>query len=364
MANEKQDGRRTAAVIGGAGFLGRRLVGLLAGEHAEGHPDWPRYDEIIVIDRATYVEPEETKAARARTGVSIRACVADVREASALAVALEGADTVYHLASLVDVGLARNPEIDRVNIEGARNVVKACHEVGARVLVYTSSEDVALGPTPVAGGDESMPYPSVIIHDYVRTKIEGEKVILAANGDRGLATCSIRPVHLYGPHDPHAIEVSIRELASGRVPFVLGDGSARFDVVYVDNVAHAHLLAAKRLEDDRTRASVAGQAFFIGEDNALNYFEWLRPYAESKGVKIPARRLPFGLLAIVARGMELVHRVFGVDVPFHSFHLYVLAQDFWFSNEKAKRLLGYRPIVTPEEGQRRTLAWLEGVAIA
>jgi nucleoside-diphosphate-sugar epimerase len=353
-------GSKKAVVIGGAGFLGQRLVALIAGD-VDGSlaADWPAFDHVHVLDRAPFVEPEATRAARTRTGVKLTSGRGDVCSPEDVAAAVEGAHTVFHLASIVHVGLDPDPRIDEVNVEGTRTVVRACQARGVPRLVYTSSEDVVLRSTPIAHGDETIPYPTEVIHDYVRTKIEGEKIALTADGEAGLRTCSIRPVHLYGPHDPHAIEVSLNELASGKLPFLLGDGSARFDIVYVDNVAHAHLLAAKRLEDEATRDRVGGQAYFIGEGNAPNYFEFIRPYAEVHGIALPKRRLPYLPLSIVARGMELAHRLFGVDVPFHRFHLYILAHDFFFSNEKAARDLGYAPIVTSEEGQRRTLEWVK-----
>ena len=71
------------------------------------------------------------------------------------------------------------------------------------------------GETPVARGDESIPYPARPIHDYVRTKIEGEKLVRGADASGGLRTCAIRPVHIYGPDDPHAIVKSLESFASG-----------------------------------------------------------------------------------------------------------------------------------------------------
>ena len=351
-----------AVVIGGAGFLGRRLVALLVTE-AGRHPDWPRFDSIHVFDQAAFVEDESTRQARVASNIRLTSSRGDICSPDALRVALEGAHTVFHLASLVHVGLRRNPLIDAINVDGTRNVVRCCQAVGVSCLVYTSSEDVVLSPNPVALGDESLPYPRHIVHDYVRTKIEGEKLVRAADAVDGLRTCSIRPVHIYGPQDPHAITVSLEAFASGTVPFLLGEGRARFDVVYVDNVVHAHLLAATRLQDAATCGAVGGEAFFVGEDNAPNYFDWLRPYAQAKGVRMPRLRLPFAAVALLARLMELVHKVTGREVPFHRFHLYILCQDFFFSNAKAERLLGYRPLVAPQEGLRRTLDWLETVPI-
>jgi nucleoside-diphosphate-sugar epimerase len=350
-------GSKKAVVIGGAGFVGRRLITLLSG--ADGvHPGWPRFDHLHVADVTPFVERAEAKAARERAGVTLTSSLVDVTRREDVEAAVEGAHTVFHLASIVDVDLTPNPRITAVNVEGTKHVVRACQAKGVPFLVYTSTEDVVLSERPVSFGDESLPYPSRPLCDYVGTKVEAERFVRENDGKDGLRTVVIRPVHVYGPEDPHAIVQSLAELKKG-LPFVLGDGKARFDIVYVDNVAHGHLLAAKRLEDPASRDRVGGQAYFIGEDNAPNYFEFIRPYAEAHGIRLPRLKLPFGPLSVVARGMELAHRALGLRVPFHRFHLYILAQDFFFSHEKAARELGYAPLVPPDEALRRTLAWVE-----
>lgn len=353
-------GSKKAVVVGGAGFLGRRLVSMLGGgDGADApHADWPRFDAIHVVDRAAFVESAAARREREARGISLSATTGDVRSKDDLREALRGAHTVFHLASLVDVGLKKNPTIEEINVVGTRNVVEVCEELGIPFLVYTSSEDVVFSETPCAGDDESTPYPARPMHDYVRTKIEGERAVLEADGRRGLRTCAIRPVHIYGPEDPHAIVASLEAFAAKKVPFLFGDGSARFDCVYVDNVAHAHLLAARRLHDEATRGRVAGKAYFIGEGYAPNYFEFVRRFADARGIAMPTTRLPDRAVHALARGMELVHRLTGADVPFHRFHYYILTKDFWFSNANAERDLGYQPLVPHAEGMARTVAWV------
>ena len=350
---------RKAVVLGGAGFLGKRLVTMLCGGDGsfEPPPAWPQFDQVHVLDRATFVEESAAVAEREKRGISISSGVGDIRSKEDLRSALAGAHTVFHLASLVDVGLKKNPAIEEINVTGTRNVVDVCQELGVPFLVYTSSEDVVFSETPVSGGDESLPYPEEPLHDYVRTKIEGERIAREADGKSGLRTCSIRPVHIYGPDDPHAIVESLEAFAKRRVPFLLGNGSARFDVVHVDNVVHAHLLAAAKLHDPATRDTVGGGVYFVGEDHAPNYFEFLRPFAEACGISMPRLRLPGPVVLALARTMEVVHRLTGIDVPFHRFHYHILVKDFFFCSAAAERDLGYRPIVTKEEGMAQTLAW-------
>ncbi len=350
---------RKAVVLGGAGFLGKRLVTMLCGGDGsiEPPPEWPRFDQVHVLDRAAFVEEPKAVVEAENRGISISSAIGDVRSKEDLRAAMRGAHTVFHLASLVDVGLKKNPAIGEINVTGTRNVVEVCQELGVPFLVYTSSEDVVFSETPVSGGDESLPYPEKPLHDYVRTKIEGERIARHADGNRGLHTCCIRPVHIYGPNDPHAIVESLEAFAQGRVPFLLGNGSARFDVVHVDNVVHAHLLAAAKLHDPATRDRVGGRVYFAGEGHAPNYFEFLRPFAEACGISMPRLRLPGPLVFALARTMEIAHRLTGVEVPFHRFHYHILVKDFFFSSAAAERDLGYRPIVTKEEGMAQTLAW-------
>lgn len=355
---------RKAVVIGGCGFLGRRVVAMLAGNDSSitPAPEWPRFEVVHVFDRTTYVEDDAGKEARARSGVELTTSSGDIRSKDDLTAALAGAHTVFHLASVVDVGLKKNPMIEDVNVRGTRNVVEVCQALAVPCLVYTSSEDVVFHDKPIAGADESLPYPANPLHDYVRTKIEGERAVREAHGQRGLGTCAIRPVHIYGPHDPHAMIESLAALADGRVPVLLGDGSARFDVVYVDNVAHAHLLAASRLDDTATRERVGGKAYFVGEGYAPNYFDFLGPYAEVRGITMPRHHLPTPLVYAAACCLELVGRITGIEVPFHRFHYHCLAQDFFFSCANAERDLGYRPIVSKEEALVRTRDWVRTVA--
>ena len=352
---------RKAVVLGGAGFLGRRVVALLGGGDGSvaRHAGWPAFDAIHVLDREPLVEDAAARAVREANGIALTSAAGDVRSKDDVRRAVEGAHTVFHLASVVDVSLRRNPVIEDVNVGGTHNVVAACRELGVPFLVYTSSEDVVFSEVPCSGGDESLPYPARPLHDYVRTKIEGEKTVRAADSPGGLRTCVIRPVHIYGPEDPHAIRKSLESFASGSVPFLFGDGSARFDCVYVDNVAHAHLLAASRLHDEASRESVAGKAYFATEGYAPNYFDFLRPFAEARSIAMPSRRLGNRSVKLLAHAMELVHRMTGADVPFHLFHYYILCQDFFFTNANARSDLGYKPLVPTDEGMARTVEWVK-----
>jgi len=354
-------GPRRCIVLGGGGFLGSHLVKLLL-DHKQPNGECT-YSQVRVFDRQEFqplkfgINPRLTASSRLTTFVG------DLRYPDQLKEPFQGVDTVFHLASVVYVGLNRNPLLEQVNVGGVQNVLNACWANNVRYLIYTSSTDVVLDKIPRNNADEeSCTYPDKPINEYIRTKIEGEKLVLKANGKRGLLTCALRPCHLYGPGDPHAITHSVRTIKAGQLPFIPGDGSAKFGIVYIDNIAHAHILAADSLASKGADSPACGNAYFIREDNNINFFKFIEPFAESKGAHLPRFHLPFWALYFFAVLMELVHWlvskcVRNFEPTLSRFHCYVIGRDFNFVHHKAARDLGYQPIVGKEEGLRRTLAW-------
>ena len=154
--------------------------------------------------------------------------------------------TVFHTASLVDISPNPSPAIDRVNVDGTRHVIDACTaSASVARLIYTSSIDACYDGRPVRAGDESHPYaPAPHLTAYIRTKGAAERLVLAADSGRGcggvgaLATCALRPGHIYGPDDP-MIDVVCGLVRAGGVPVRFGDGVN--DYLFVDNCAAAHV---------------------------------------------------------------------------------------------------------------------------
>ena len=152
-------------------------------------------------------------------------------------------------------------------------------------------------------------------------------------------------------------------MLSLRVRFITG-------VVYAENVAWAHVLAADVMKvrgNDPTKAP-AGEAYFIGEDHNINFFDFIEPFAACHGYKMPRYHVPYFILFLVALLLELVHKVLGLvgirfEPLFHRFHCYVICRDFNFRHAKATRDFGYVPRVAPQEAMRRTVEWFKTVKL-
>jgi 3beta-hydroxy-delta5-steroid dehydrogenase/steroid delta-isomerase len=326
------DGKR-CLVTGGAGFLGRNLVAAL---RAKGCP-------VHVLDTAPSPRPQE----------GVRWFQGDVRSHADVLAACEGVDTVFHTAAVIEaLTHARRSvvhAIESINVGGTQNVVRVARRSGVRRLVHTSSI-VASFCMDAAGGDESAPY-STSRDLYTSTKIAGERAVLDANGN-GLLTCAIRPGGIYGPGERMTYGRLVRALKMGVPLVVFGDGAARLDYVYIDNLVDAELRAAERLVEG---SPVCGQAYFLSDETPINAGQFSIELVKHMGLERRLVRVPNPVARAMGAAWERVYQVFGVGKPLFTVANVKLCDiDHYFSIDKAKQHLGYTPLVDTEEGLRRT----------
>ena len=177
----------------------------------------------------------------------------------------------------------------------------------------------------------------------------------------GLLTCSLRPSHIYG----HPTSLDIREVfevtKGGKVPFKMGNGSAKCEMIYADNVAWAHVLAARKLND--RKVAPAGNAYFLTEGQRMSFWDLYGGMLATRGLAFPTLYLPFWLLSIVCFIVEALHSVVGrvtdkFDPTIHYFILHCMCKNYLLSGKKAEEDFGYTPLVPPKEAYRRTLEYI------
>jgi 3beta-hydroxy-delta5-steroid dehydrogenase/steroid delta-isomerase len=321
-------------VTGGAGYLGRNLVAAL---RRNGVP-------VNVLDTAAPSEPLE----------GVRWFRGDVRSYADLLAATEGAHTVFHTAAVIEAltharrSVART--IEAINVGGTKNVIRAAQENGVKRLVHTSSI-VASFCMDAAGGDESAPY-STSRDLYTSTKVAGERAVLEANGKNGLLTCVLRPGGIYGPGERLTYGRLVRALKMGAPLVVFGDGRARLDYVYIDSLVDAQLRAAERLVEG---SPVCGEAYFLSDETPINAGQFSIELVKHMGLERRLVRVPDPVARAIAAAMERIYQALGVPKPLFTVANVKLCDiDHYFCIDKAKRDLGYAPLVDTDEGLRRT----------
>ncbi|HEY6837168.1 MAG TPA: NAD-dependent epimerase/dehydratase family protein [Geobacteraceae bacterium] len=324
-----------ALVTGGGGFLGKVLVRqLVAG-------GW----EVRSFSRGAYPE---------LANLGVEEVRGDLADAEAVAAAVKGCDTVFHVAAKAGVWGAFE-EYYRANVTGTANVIAACHRLGVGRLVHTSSPSVVFSGGDIEGGDESLPYPEHFEAHYPRTKAEAERLVLAANGPE-LATVALRPHLIWGPEDNHLVPRIVARGRAGRLRRV-GARPCVVDSVYVDNAARAHLLAAERLSPG---APPAGKAYFISNGEPLPLWELVNRILACAGV--PPVTKTISPQAAYAAGW-LLEKLYGAlrlsgEPLMTRFLARELATSHWFDIGAARRDFGYVPEVSVDEGLGRLREWL------
>jgi nucleoside-diphosphate-sugar epimerase len=318
-------------VTGATGFIGGRLTTALL----------DRGDDV----RALVRDPARASALDAR-GVEL--VQGDVEDTDSLARAVAGVDRVYHCAAIVSDWIARE-EIQRINVEGTRRMLEACARANVGRLLYLSSLAV-LGTRHHHGTDESAPYQETG-DAYSDSKIDSEKLAqeFAARGD--VETVIVRPGFVYGPGDRNFMPRLLEGLAGGQFAFV-GDGSKLLNIVYIDDVAQAALLA-----DENPDAT--GKAYNVTDGTRTSLREFVTFTAEYLGLPLPTRKIPPRVAWGLVYALEGLAKVRRAKEPprLNRGRMKFLYYNQHYSIERARRELGFEPRFTYRDGLPPTLDW-------
>jgi dihydroflavonol-4-reductase len=323
-----------ALVTGGAGFLGRHLVRELL---ARGTP-------TIALSRRPAGLAELHHPA-------LTVIAADVREADTTARALDGVDTVFHLAALRNRPGGSAAEFTAINELATLRLAGQCRERGVRKFVHASTA-LVFGSSS-APLDEGAPLvasgPSTDVGAYTLSKAR------AVAGLRRLA-CEgapivvLHPTIVFGPDHPSApnrVTSYLRRTLRRRFAVAVDGGDAPRDLVYVDDVVAAFLAAAERAMPG-DEFLVAGEAITQRElgETAARLCRRRRPLLVSAPMSLA--RLA-GRMVDRARGWEPAT---GLEAA-----IGVLARPWTFDGSRARVTLDHRPRAI-SDGLARTVDWL------
>ena len=333
-------------VTGGSGFVGANLVTTLL----------DRGYRVRSFDRVPSPLPQHPQ---------LEVLQGDITDAAVCAAAVDGVDTVFHTAAIIELmgGASVTDEYRQrslaVNVGGTQNLVHAGQAAGVKRFVYTSSNSVVMGGQNIAGGDETLPYTDRFNDIYTETKVVAERFVLSQNGSQdgraGMLTCAIRPSGIWGRGDQTMFRRLFESVIAGHVKVLIGRKSARLDNSYVHNLIHGFILAAEHLVPGGT---APGQAYFINDADPINMFEFARPVIEACGENWPRVRVNGPMVRAAMTGWQRLHFRFGIPAPLlEPLAVERVYLDNYFSIAKATRDLGYRPLFTTEQAMAECLPY-------
>ena len=303
-------------VTGAAGFIGSSLVRALL----------DRGDEVRGIDNLSTGKRDNLSDVLKHMDFR----QVDILDLDATHEACAGVDYVFHEAAIPSVPKSVLDPLgsNRANVDGTVNVLVASRDAKVKRVVYAASSS-AYGDTPTLPKREDMsPNP---ISPYAVAKLASEHYMISFYRCYGLETVSLRYFNIFGPRQDPSSQYSgvlakfSLQMLRGEQPTIFGDGETSRDFTYIDNAVSANLLACSV-----PATECAGRVFncATGRRATLNEtFELLKPLTGYTGTVKYAPE----------RSGDIKHSLADISL--------------------AERHLGYKPLVSFEEGLRRTVEW-------
>lgn len=263
----------------------------------------------------------------------------DVTDYDSLVRAFEGAEIVYHLAGIIDVSDSNADAVWRVNVEGTKNVVKACKACSVRRLVYASS----VNAMPDLDGNEVITEmerynPDIITGVYGKTKATATDYVLKS-ADNEFEVIVVLPGACIGPYDYKVSSAGemVRMIMRGRLPVSLSFG--RYNFVDVRDVAAGMVAAAYK--------GRPGESYLL-TGQIMESHRIIAIIAEKCGRKPPKVKMPYWLARILAPLAEVYYKVSGDTPLFTRLSIKILTYNCNFSYQKAAEELGFNPMSTEQ----------------
>jgi len=311
---------KVVLVTGGAGFIGSWIVDKIALIEPE---------KIVVVDNFFLGKMENVAEAESQVGNKLRVHNVDATDRGALREVFEREgpiDVIFDLAvkplfvSFVDPATAFLTPVDI-----AVNLLEFQREGLFETLIHVSSSEV-YGSAEYVPMDES--HPLMPTTSYGAGKAEADHLVMSYHLSYGSDVAIIRPFNNFGPRQNEkayagVIPTTIMKILRGEPPVIFGDGNQTRDFTYVEDTAEA---AIRVYETRATR----GRILNIGrcKETSIN-------------------KLVSMIMEIMGCGNEVVY-----DKPRPSD-----VRRHWADASLAKKLIGFNPKTSVEEGLRKTVAW-------
>lgn len=313
-------------VTGGAGFIGSNLCEALL---RNGH-------DVVCLDNLSTGKFDNIAGLINIYPYNFRFIEGDIRELAVCRRAVENVDYVMHEAALGSVPRSINDPINTNdnNINGFLNMLVAARDEKVKRFIYAASSSTYGDSKDLPKVEDKIGKP---LSPYAVTKLVNELYADVFAKTYGMECIGLRYFNVFGrrqdPNGAYAavIPLFVKKLIAHEPVTINGDGEFSRDFTYIDNVIHMNMLALETVNPE-----AVNQIFntACSEQTSLNQLvNYLKEFLVVHDPEIA--------------NVEVVHGPNRIgDIP-HS-----LA-----SIEKAKSLLGYKPVFTVKEGLREAVKW-------
>ncbi|VDI42684.1 3beta-hydroxy-Delta5-steroid dehydrogenase / steroid Delta-isomerase [Mytilus galloprovincialis] len=350
-------GSLVVLVTGGSGFLGQHVV-----KHLQLYGDCVK--EIRILDCLPFkkkLDYADSKPVTSFTG--------NITDEEIVSKSCNGVDAVLHIASIIDTTMFPNKErLYEVNVKGTQTMLAACKKYNIGIFIYCSSIAVLQGFEDVQAGTETtVSVPSTLMFpSYGSTKYLAQNTVLNDNGfqfknGEKMKTLAILPLTMYGELDSNLTPL-MKSIKNKTFPRI-GPMKAYAQFAYVGNVA---MMFVKALESLKKNPDLGGQYFFGADDTPANPMTgFLQPFLGCLNSKISSWYLPYWLMYICLTFLYVILLVLRpikkLNVPMTTKSLAFNNTTFYVTYDKAKTLLGYKPLYDYENSLENAIKFYSNV---
>ncbi|PWL44606.1 MAG: dihydroflavonol 4-reductase [Clostridiaceae bacterium] len=311
--------KRIYIVTGASGFLGNNIIRML--EH----------DDNAEV-RAFVLNGESISSLN---NLKCSIYYGDVTKVDTLNSIFEGSGDaeifVIHCAAVVYIKSKYNSRVYDVNVNGTKNIVDKVLEYNAKLIYVSSVHAIPEKSNGDLISEVSIFNPDDVVGLYAKTKAEAARYVMDSVKDKGLNACIVHPSGILGPYDfsNSHLTALVREIVRGKLPMCVKGG---YDFVDVRDVAKGIIMACDK--------GKMGECYIMsGEFVSIKKLaDLVCDVVGRKRIKVV---LPIMIAKIVAPFYEMYYNVKGKTPLFTKYSLYTLSSNSNFSNEKAKRDLGF-----------------------
>ncbi|MES2111238.1 MAG: NAD-dependent epimerase/dehydratase family protein [Bacteroidota bacterium] len=321
-------------ITGVTGYIGQKLALQLADD---GHT-------IHALVR------DERKGKSLLDHPNIRLFTGDILDPGSLLNALTGCEQVYHLAALASVWHKDPQSFHSINVNGLKNVLDACLQLGVINVLFTSTAGVvgdSVDGKPVCELTNPDPKLETL---YEQSKVEAEK-LLKAYIPKGIRGIIVNPSRVYGPGlltESNGFTRLVKMYINGHWKIKPCNGKSIGNYVYIDDTINGLIAAMDKAKP--------GERYLLGGVNAT-YNEFFSLVDELTGVKRKMYNVPLSVMLFLSRIQLLMARLFGKQPMITPSFVRKYNKQWIVSSKKAEQEIGYT-IMPLREGVSKTLNWL------
>ena len=309
-------------LTGASGFVGKAALAMLVNR---GH-------EVVAMSRRS----ESDELIESLGGQAQRCDLNSIR-----AEHIGDCDTVIHSAAYVEAWGPKDAWFN-ANVLGTENMLQAARQAGVKRFIHIGTEAGLVYGQDLFNADENYPLAPESPYPYCASKAQAEQRVKAANSAE-MSCLVLRPRFIWGPGDQTLLP-AIEQMCERNAWVWINHGKAMTSSTHIDNLVHAIELALTQGE--------GGEAYFVLDDGDHSLREMIEGLAASKDLRLGDKNLPLWFAEALGAICESTWRLLNLssEPPLNKYAVMVMSRHCTLDDSKARRELGYRPLISWKEG--------------